>query len=234
MKKNNDTNTKKEDVKILGIIPARGGSKGIPHKNIEEAKKSKLIDHFIVSTDDKKIAEVAEKYGADVPFLRPKKYSGDNSHDIDFLKHAVSWVEKHRGWKPEIIVFLQPTSPSRTSKDIDNVLKFMIKENADTVRTIVDPGHFNPFKMWTEVDSKKGIFKPMFPKNMNIPRQHLPNYYVSAGLVYATKTKFIKQGKTWWGPKLRCVVIDKERFVDIDEPSDIKHAERVLKEMGKI
>src|SRR3989344_7391879 len=113
-----------KDIKILGIIPARGGSKSIPHKNIallagkpliyytiREAKKSRLLDAVIVSTDDPKIAAVAHACGADVPFLRPKKISGDTSTDIEFFQHALLWVEKHRGWKPDIVVNLRPTAP---------------------------------------------------------------------------------------------------------------------------
>lgn len=236
-------------IKILGIIPARGGSKGIPHKNIanlagkpliyytiREAKKSKSLDAFIVSTDDPKIAKVAGKYGADTPFLRPRKFSQDRSRDIEFLQHAVNWLEKHRGWEPEVVVILQPTSPSRTAKDIDNVLRFMRKTKCDSVRTIVDPSPHNPFKMWKLIDKKKGIMKPLLPTKYypklgtDVPRQLLPKYYLQVGVVYATKTKFIKKGKVW-GPDVRGFVIDSKRFIDIDEPKDLKIAEEKMKRL---
>lgn len=238
-----------KNVKILGIIPARGGSKGIPHKNIaplagkpliyytiREAKKSKLLDAFLVSTDDPKIAEVAGSFGADVPFLRPKKFARDNSPDIEFLKHAVEWVEKHRGWSPEIVVILQPTSPSRSAQDIDNVLRFMIKTGCDSVRTIVDPSPNNPFKMWTLVDARKGIMKPLLPTHLynklgtDVPRQLLPNYFLQVGLVYATRTQFIKQGKVW-GPDVRGFVIEPQKFLDIDTREYLVRAEDVLKRL---
>src|SRR3989338_8303858 len=106
---------KTKSPRVVAIIPARGGSKSIPHKNIalvgdkpliyytiREAKRSKLLDAIIVSTDDPKIAGISKKYGADVPFLRPKKYATDTSRDIEFLKHAVLWLGENRGWKPEI------------------------------------------------------------------------------------------------------------------------------------
>lgn len=237
-------------IKILGIIPARGGSKGIPHKNIahlngkpliyysiREAKKSKLLDAFIVSTDDPKIADVAKKYGADVPFLRPKKIAGDRSPDIEFLQHAVEWVEKNRDWHPEIVVFLQPTAPSRTANDIDEALKMMLKNKCDSVRTVADPSPHNPFKMWLFTDKKRGLMKPLllnayYPKlGTDVPRQLLPEYFLQVGLVYATKTKFIKQGKVW-GPKICGLIIPPERLVDIDAPKDLKHAARVLKRLG--
>lgn len=237
------------NIKILGIIPARGGSRGIPKKNIarlggrpliyytiQAAKKSKMLDSFIVSTDDPKIRAVAESFGADAPFLRPKQYAQNNSTDIQFLKHAVAWLEKHRGWRPEIVVVLVPTSPTRTAKDIDAVLKFMINNRCDSVRTIFDPSPYNPFKMWVLLDAKKGIMKPLLPtKDYNkigtdVPRQLLPNYYLQIGLVHATKTKFIKQGKVW-GPDVRGFIVSADKMVDIDTPRDIKKAEAVMKNL---
>lgn len=238
-----------KEVKILGIIPARGGSRGIPKKNIarlggrpliyhtiQAAKKSKMLDSFIVSTDDPEIRAVAESFGADVPFLRPKRYARDNSTDIQFLKHAIAWLEKHRGWRPEIAVVLVPTSPTRTAKDIDDVLKFMLKNRCDSVRTIFDPSPYNPFKMWTLIDKNTGIMKPLLPtKNYSkvgtdVPRQLLPNYYLQIGLVHATRTRFIKQGKVW-GPDVRGFVVSAEKMVDIDTPRDLTAAAAVMKKL---
>ena len=236
-----------KNIRVLGIIPARGGSKGIPHKNIvpllgrpliyytiREAKRSTLLDAFIVSTDDPKIAAVARSLGADVPFLRPKKYAGDTSPDIEFLQHAVGWLERHRGWKPEIVVILQPTSPSRTARDIDGAIRFMVRENCYSVRTLVDPSPYNPFKMWQLIDRRTGLMRPLLRTKhyrrlgTDVPRQLLPNYYLQVGLVYATRTKFIRRGKVW-GPDVRGFVIAEERFVDIDTPKDLKRAGEVLR-----
>ena len=190
----------KSHIKILGIIPARGGSKSIPYKNIanlagkpliyytiEAAKKAALLDAFIVSTDDPKIAEVAKSHGADVPFLRPKKFAQDHSPDIDFLKHALLWLEKHRGWKPEIVLNLRPTSPLRTSKDIDDVIQTMLKTNCDSVRTLSSPSPHNPFKMW-HFEQNTGKIKPLLPTKhyaklgTDVPRQLLPAFYWQNGL----------------------------------------------------
>jgi len=239
----------KKKVNILGIIPARGGSKGIPLKNIallgtkpliyytiREAKKSKMLDACIVSTDDKKIKKVAQGLGADVPFLRPKKFAQDKSTDIDFIKHAIEWVEKNRGWKPEIVVVLVPTSPTRTQKDIDDTLKFMIKNKCDSVRTIFNPSPYNPYKMWRLKNPKKGTMVPLLPTKdykkvgTDVPRQLLPNFYLQIGLVHATKVKFIEQGKVW-GPDVRGFVVDAKKMVDIDTPRDLKMAEKVMKEL---
>ncbi|MBI4992210.1 MAG: acylneuraminate cytidylyltransferase family protein [Candidatus Harrisonbacteria bacterium] len=238
---------KKSQIKIVGIIPARGGSKGIPHKNIiplhgkpliyytiRAAQQSKLLDTFMVSTDDPAIARVAKKYKADVPFLRPKRLAGDKSKDIDFLAHALQWLQKNRGWDPDIIVILQPTSPFRTGKDIDNVLTFMHRHKCESIRTIIDPSPYNPFKMWTLPHGKSGRMKALLPTTnyrklgTDVPRQMLPRYYLQVGLIYATKAKYIKGGRVW-GSKVCGFIMPKEKFVDIDTYKDLKIAEQNFK-----
>ncbi len=242
----------KKKVKILGIIPARGGSKSIPYKNIarlagkpliyytiREAKRSHLLDAFIVSTDDPKIASVARRLGADVPFLRPKKLAGDKSPDIEFFKHAVLWVEKHRGWKPDIIVNLRPTAPLRIAEDIDRVISLMLETGCDSVRTVSAPNPFNPFKMWTISAQETGIMKPLIKTahysrlGTDVPRQLLPHVYWQNGLVDATRVKFIKRGVIY-GPDIRGVVTDPLRNADLDEPKDLKRAALIMKELGML
>ena len=234
-------------IKILGIIPARGGSKGIPKKNIvslggrplisytiRAAKESKLLDACIVSTDDPTIASVARSYGADVPFLRPRRFAKDHSPDIEFLMHALWWVKKYRGWNPEIIVILQPTSPSRTGKDIDAVIRAMQKSGCDSIRTVVDPSPYNPFKMWRFANKKGFLMQPILPTKhfsqlgTDVPRQLLPKYYLQVGLVYATKAKYIEKGRVW-GPRMCGYIMPPEKFIDIDTPKDLKRAGELIK-----
>lgn len=241
----------KKEVKTLGIIPARGGSKGISYKNIaplagkpliyytiKSAQKSRKLDAFILSTDDNKIATTAKSLGADVPFLRPKNISGDQATDIQFLKHAVEWVNKNRDWHPEIIVLLRPTSPLRTSEDIDNVIEFMIKENCDSVRTISLPYPYNPYKMWTLADNKKLKIKPLLTTKYfkdlgtDVPRQWLPTTYWQNAVVDATRTKFIKKNKVY-GPDIRGFIIDPKKNIDIDSLQDIAVAEAIIKHERK-
>lgn len=245
-KRNGELNRK---VHILGIIPARGGSKGILRKNIaplagrplmyytvREARKSRLLDAVIVSTDDPGIARVAKSMGADVPFLRPKKYARDTSRDIDYLKHAVEWLERHRGWTPDIVVNLQPTSPGRTGRDIDTVLRFMIRTGCDSVRTFVDSSLPHPLKMWIQPDPNSSKLLPILALTpyrklgADVPRQLLPRHYQPVGLVYATRTKFIKRGKVW-GSDVRAYMMDSKKYVDIDTPRDLKAAEETLKKL---
>lgn len=236
-------------VRVLGIIPARGGSKSIPRKNlapilgkplmfysIRSAQQAKLLDAFLVSTDDAEIAAVARSYGADAPFLRPAEFARDDSPDLEFMCHALDWLEVVRGWTPEIIVNLRPTGPLRTGEDIDRVIRLMLDTGCDSARTISIPAH-NPFKMW-RVDAASARMDPLMPTEhfavlgTDVPRQLLPqNVYWQNGLVDATRSKFIREGSIY-GPDIRGVVTDPRKSIDIDEPEDLEDAARRLKELG--
>ncbi len=241
----------KTQANILGIIPARGGSKSIPRKNIasvagrplisytiRSARASRLMDAAVVSTDDEEIAAVARSLGADVPFLRPTEYARDDSPDIEFMRHALEWVREHRGWEPEIIVNLRPTGPLRTGEDIDRVIKLMLDTGCDSVRSVSRP-HQNPFKMW-RMDLASFKLEPLLPTEhyetigIDVPRQLLPqNVYWSNGLVDATRAKFIWQGKIY-GPDIRGVITDPDQSVDIDEPEDLAEVARLLGEPASV
>ena len=231
----------------MAIIPARGGSKGVPRKNIiplggrpliaysiDVSKRSRLIDAAIVSTDDREIAEVARDCGADVPFLRPPELAEDNSPDIDYLKHALEWVNLNRGWEPEILVILQPTMPFRTVEDVDNTLQFMIDQKCDSVRTLAHPTQVTPYKMWFLDDEKTGKMSPVLKTEYyeklltDVPRQKLRPAYWQPGVVIATRPEFVRQGKVF-GPDLRGFVVDIKNCHDIDEPEDLEYAEYLIK-----
>lgn len=233
---------------VLGIIPARGESKSIKNKNIiplvgkpliyysiMTAKKSALLDKVIVSTDSPKIARVAKRYGADVPFLRPKKFARDDSPDIEYLKHALTWLERYRGWNPEIVVILRPTGPLRTVADIDAVIKLMQETKCDSVRSLSIPEPYNPFKMWRFAGTKSNRIKPLLPTKhfarlgTDVPRQLLPKIYWQNGMVDATRSKFIRQGRIY-GPDIRGLVIDSERAIDIDDLKGIRIAEELIRD----
>ena len=239
-------------VNVMAVIPARGGSKGIPLKNIatlggkpliaytiEVAQKSKLIDASIVSTDDAKIAEVAKNHGADVPFLRPEDLARDDSPDIGFLKHALEWVETHRGWHPQILVILQPTMPFRRVEDVDGALRFMIEQNCDSVRTLAVPIHVTPYKMWFLDNAEKGIISPVLKTEYfdrlltDVPRQKLRPCYWQPGVVIATRAEFVRKGKVF-GPDLRGYVVDIRYAHDIDEPADLEYAEFLIDKRKQI
>lgn len=241
----------KKAVKILGIIPARGGSTSIKLKNIanvggkpliyyaiREAKKAKLLDAFIVSTDSKKIAAVAKKYGADIPFIRPKSTAKKFSAEIEYQQHALNWLEKHRGWKPNIIVIIKAISPLRPASDIDRVIKLLKSGRFSMARTIAKPNH-HPYRMWA-VEKKGSTLTPLLPKFVtesdfakwgnDVPRQRLPKVYFHNGAVDATWAKNIKSGtKAVFAGPIGGVIVKQETSVDIDEPGDLEIVAKLLK-----
>lgn len=243
-------------VKVLGIIPARGGSTSIKLKNIanvggkpliyyaiQEAKKAKLLDAFIISTDSEKIGEVAKKYGADVPFLRPKNTARKFSVEIEYQQHALKWLEKHRGWKPEIVVIIKTTSPLRPASDIDRVIKVLKSGKFSMTRTVAKPSH-HPYRMWT-FDRKTSALSPVLPEFVSsnyfrkwgndVPRQKLPLVYFHNGAVDAIWARNIKKGvgAVFAGP-IGGVVVDPETSVDIDEPADLEIVAKLLKKKKRL
>ena len=238
-------------IRILGIIPARGGSTSIKLKNIanvggrplisysiEEAKKSKLLDAFIIATDSEKIANVAKQYGADVPFIRPADTAKKYSAEIEYQQHALQWLEKHRGWKPEIVVIIKATSPLRPAADIDRVIRTLQKGNFSMVRTVARPKH-HPYRTWT-LNKKSSTLELTAPAlvsdsdfatwGADVPRQRLPDVYFQNGAADAIWAKHIKKGvrAVFSGP-IGGVVVADHTSVDIDEPRDLAFVADLLK-----
>jgi CMP-N-acetylneuraminic acid synthetase len=200
---------------ILGIIPARGGSKGIPRKNIKEiagkpliawtietARDSKLIDKFVVSTEDREIAKIAREYGADV-LERPKELAGDLVPTIDVLKHAVKEIDA------DIVVVLQPTSPIRDKNLIDDCIRRFIEKGADSLATGF-------------------VCKYVEYGRSNLRRQDIGGFFYDDGGVYVIKADLIKKGDRY-GKKTERFITDKEQNIDIDDKFDFWMAEQVLK-----
>ena len=197
-------------VEILALIPARGGSKGIPRKNIHlfagypliawsiaAAKQSELVTRVIVSTDDEEIAAIAREYGAQTPFRRPAELAQDSSTDLPVFEHALKWLEEEESYRPEVIVQLRPTSPVRPPDIVDGAIRILLDhEDADCVRGVV-PAKQNPFKMW----HFKGEGSPLYPlleldgihEPYNAPRQILPAIYWQTGHIDAIRASTISQ-----------------------------------------
>jgi len=216
------------DVKtILAVIPARGGSKGLPGKNIlplagkplivwsiEAAKESKYIDTCIVSTDDDRIATVAEKYGCDVPFLRPEELATDESNSSDAILHALEKLED----RYDIVIILQPTSPLRTTEDIDNALELMIGKHAPIVVSICKS---NKPIYWHYTLENNRTIKPVYPsKKIVSNRQEFPATYIPNGALYIAKVDYFKKTKTFYTDKTLGYIMPNERSVDIDSHID--------------
>lgn len=234
--------------KVLVIIPARGGSKSIPRKNIRDFAGHPLIAYsisaglsadtvsrVIVSTDDAEIASISRDYGAEVPFIRPEKYSKDDTPDLPVFQHALDWLKSNEGYQPEIIVQLRPTSPLRKIEHINQaVWRLMEHPDADSIRTVCIPFQ-NPYKMWRI--NENGFMQPIitsnYPEPYNLPRQVLPEVYWQTGYVDATWSDTITVKKSMTGEYILPLVIGAEEWIDIDSLDDWRRAERLL-ENGEI
>ncbi len=233
---------------ILGIIPARGGSKGIPRKNIklfagkpliawtiEETKKSKYLTRVIVSTDDSEIAEIAREWGADVPFLRPAPLASDLSTDVEFIEHALAYLKEHENFVPEIVLRLPPTSPLRTVEDIDRGIETLLENTeADAVRPIMEaPKH--PYKFW-KIGKDKRYLEPFldtsftgFDEPHNLPRQLFPKVYVHTGAMDIMRRETIEKLHSTSGKKLGYFLMEPDHSVNIDHPLDFEFADYLMR-----
>lgn len=226
---------------IISIIPARGGSKGLPRKNIkpllgkpliawtiEQAKSSRYIDKVVVSTDDPEIAKIAKKCGAEVPFLRPKELATDDAKTIDVIMHAVNRFEND-GKYFDIVVLLEPTSPLRKEDDLDNSIEFFI-ENIDKVDSLVSVGEVhleNPYIM-KKVES--GGVKPFIEIDENLyQRQQLPKIYFPYGVIYLSKTSTLKKYKTFYQERTIPYLIERWQNYEIDDVYDFICIEAILR-----
>lgn len=231
---------------ILCIIPARSGSKGIPDKNIklmhgkpliywsiDQAKKSKYIDkmRIIVSTDSEKYRNIALKYGAEVPFLRPNKISNDKSTDFEYINHAIEWLKKNENYNPHLILQLRPTQPCRDVNDIDKCIEIMIKNynKYDSLRTVIEAKK-SPYKMYYISDN---TLKPYFNKynNLNEPfnigRQQLPTSYLHNGYIDIIKPVLLKRNIIS-GSKIYPYVMNDNDNIDIDDVNDWEYCEKKM------
>ena len=242
----------KKRQEVLAIIPARGGSKGMPRKNIrllagkpliawtiDAAKKSKHITRIIVSTDDEEIASVAKKLDAEVPFLRPPEISEDLSTDIEFLTHALNFLRSAEGYEPDIVLRLPPTSPLRTHEHIDEGVDLLFKNpEADAVRPITEsPKH--PYKMW-KIKKEGKYLTPFIPKSIthldepyNLPRQILPKAYVHTGAMDVMRLNTIRKLNSTSGKKLAYFFMNPEESINIDSELDFNLAELLMQKRQK-
>jgi CMP-N,N'-diacetyllegionaminic acid synthase len=230
-------------MKVLAIIPARSGSKGIPLKNIKKlsgkplieysintAHNSKRIDKLIVSTDDKKIAKISKFLGAEVPFLRPKILSTDSSQTIDLVKHAIKKLEK-LNYIPDIITILQPTSPFRTFNMIDESINLLEKSNSTSVISVAKIKN-HPYSSF----SFNGEYLKPVKKNFQkyYQRQLLPELLYPTGGIYTFWTSTLLRYNSIYGSKIKPMIIDDDKVnIDIDNNFDFFVAEMCIKHWKK-
>jgi N-acylneuraminate cytidylyltransferase len=226
---------------VIAIIPARGGSKGVPHKNIIElnghpllaysiaAAKLAGVERVLISTDSEEYAEIAKHYGAEVPFLRPDELSNDQSSDYDFMRHAMEWVRANEGIEPEYWLHIRPTTPLRDPVVLKQAIKTIKNDpNATSVRS----GHEapeSPFK-WLMKDEKGyfiGLRKDLTSEKVNLPRQSFPHVYVPNGYIDIARISHVLKSETLHGNRM--IVFETPPIDEIDTKEDLEYVKFKIK-----
>ena len=233
---------------ILCLILARGGSKGIPRKNIrilagkplivysiECAKESKLIRRVIVSTDDEEIAAVAKQFGAEVPFMRPRELARDLTPDLPVFQHALTWLKEKEGYSPDLVVDLRPTGPIRKVSTIDSAIRLMMEHpEADCLRSVTRPSQ-TPYKMWRigpegyleQLLRVEGLEEPY-----NMPRQVLPDIVWQNGYIDIVRPRVVLGEGLMSGKKIFPFVVE-ENYIEIDYEENFQKAERLIESLRR-
>jgi N-acylneuraminate cytidylyltransferase len=225
---------------VLALIPARGGSKGVPRKNlrtvggrplvarsIDHARASRSVTRVVVSTDDPEIAELARREGADVPFLRPVELAGDATLDLPVFQHALRWLADRESYRPELVVHLRPTSPFRDPARIDEaVARLAARPDADSLKSVHLAAQ-TPYKMWRVAD---GILEPLLavegaPEPYNLPRQELPRVVWQDGYVDVLRPRVLLEQGLMHGRRILAFEVDPDH-IDIDDEDSLARAER--------
>jgi len=223
-------------MKTVAIIPARGGSKGIPRKNIKDfcgkplisyiittALNTPNLDRVIVSTEDQEIAEISKKYGAEIPFLRPIELARDETPTLPVLKHAIQYLEEEENYFPDVIALLYPTSPLLGPKKIEEAIDLM-KTGLDSVVSVNESrGHY-----WI----KDGGYQRLYPKNIQ-NRQYTKPIFKENGAIYLAKKDLIIKQNLLVGGNLQLFMMKKEESIDIDTAFDFEMAEYMMKKRMK-
>ena len=223
-------------MKILAIIPARGGSKSVPRKNIteiggkplialtiEEALKSNKVDEIVVTTDDEEIADIARRFGASVPFMRPKELAADTAETAPTVLHCLGEMETCKNVEYDAVLLLQPTTPFRKIQHIDEAIMMMENETCDSVVSVVSVGANHPFRMKRMVGKRLINYLDQGFEDMR-PRQSLPPVYIRNGAIYLTSRKTLVEMGTLVGPHCLGFEMSAEDSINIDDPLDLQLA----------
>ncbi|MDQ6674788.1 MAG: acylneuraminate cytidylyltransferase family protein [Chloroflexota bacterium] len=231
-------------MRVLAVVPARGGSKGIPRKNlqllggkplvahaVEAGLAAGLVDRVLCTTDDAQIAEVARAAGAEVPFSRPAELAQDGSEDWPVFMHVLAWLDEKQGWRPDLIVNLRPTSPLRTPTHVDGAIRLLLDTGADSVKAVC-LARQHPHKMWLR--QPDGAIEPYLTtplrlsRGPDVPRAELEDVYWQNGVVDVTRREIILEQKVMIGRRVAGLVTHAVDSIDIDTPLDLALAELVL------
>ncbi|HOS45035.1 MAG TPA: acylneuraminate cytidylyltransferase family protein [Paludibacter sp.] len=229
--------------KVVCIIPARGGSKGVPRKNIkllagkpliaytiEQALESKYIDRTIVSTEDDEIADISRQFAAEVPFMRPENLAGDHVATVDVLLHAINWLEEKELYSFDILALLHTTTPLRAVEDIDACIEMLKSTKADNVFTVTE-AYRNPYFNMVEVDERGKV--QLIKQGSFTSRQSAPKVYDMNSSIYVWWKERFKKSVKIFMDNSRIYIMPKQRSVDIDDDIDFKIAEMIMAEKTK-
>lgn len=230
---------------MIAIIPARGGSKGLPGKNIkllckkpliahtvEAARRAKGIDRVIVTTDDAEIAEAAKAAGAEIPFIRPEKLASDTAKAVDVYIHAVEYLMESAGEKIEKFMVLLPTAPLRTEKHIDEAIRLFVQEEADTLISVQEAE--TPVAWYFEKDSNGRMKNAGFGQGNAVDNRQVNNtYYIPNGAIYILDYKLLKEKRTYYSENTISYEMNRAESVDIDTELDFLFAEFLMKQRNQ-
>ena len=227
---------------VIAIVPARGGSKGLPRKNLRglgglplvawsvaAGLEATAVGAVIVSTEDEEIASVARACGAEVPFLRPRELAQDDTPDLPVFEHALGWLERERGWRPELVVQLRPTSPFRPVGMVDEAIeRLRAQPEADALRSVTSPSQ-TPFKMWR---LSGRLLEPLLgtlgEELFNAPRQSLPSVYWQTGHLDVIRRATLVEMGSMTGRRIAPFVVEPRYAIDIDTLEQLELAEWLL------
>lgn len=224
---------------VLAILPARGGSKQLPGKNtlplhgrpliawtIEAARRAQTVDRVVVSTDAATIADTARREGADVPFMRPADLATDEADSAGVVLHALEWLQAHERREYDLVVLLQPSSPLRTAADIDaGVTAFQAAASANSLVAVTESPK-SPF--WSYTLAGDGFLTPVISGDASRRRQDLPRTYGLNGALYVNRTDRLWTSRLILDPPMACLVMDRDRSIDIDTQDDFELAEWLM------
>lgn len=235
---------------VLGIVGARSGSKGLPNKNILPlggrpllawiilaARKSRYIKRVVMSTDSEEYASIARSYGAEAPYLRPKELAMDRSPEIECVKHALWWLEKNEGYRPDIVVRLLPTVPLQQAEDIDACVEELLKDPDAHSSVVIAEARQHPEKALKLVGDGKGggylvTYRTESGREVTpIARQNYEKAFFRANVI-VTRIDVIREFNSLTGDRVRYHIIPQERAVDIDSPMDFHIVEQLMKKFG--
>lgn len=228
---------------ILAIIPARGGSKGVPRKNIkpmagkpliawsiEAARHCSAISRTVVTTEDAEIADISQEWGADVPFLRPPELAADETPGIVPILHALEWLSKYENYQPEWVMVLQATSPLRKSEDVMGAVELM-RSGANSVVSVCEAAN-HPYL--AQQVGEDGTLTPFISvENRDMRRQAFPPAYVLNGAIYLNKRESVLHDQKFLLPDTHAFIMPPERSIDIDTPWDFYLADLILRNRDK-